>query len=394
MNVQTPIRPRRGRTLVVGGGIAGLATAWGLSRRGFAVDLFEQGPLPNPRASSYDEHRITRHAYGELEGYAYLMPRAFATWDAMWRDIGARHYHESPVVYFVREDTPWYTATSRALTALGVDHGQIPLAEVPDRFPMVETAGLTRVVRTDRGGVLFPIRILTDLVVALARDGVRFHANTRVAAVGPDGATVLTAEGERHRGDAVAIAAGAWVNALVPGQAERLVPSRQAVMFVAPPPELARAWAEAPVLIDLGLSSGIYTLPPRPGTRLKVGDHEFTRSGDADGDRIATDADVARLERAARAAYRGFERYGVLERKVCFYTVTADERFVVEPWGRRAWVISACSGHGFKLGALIGDGAAAAIAGEIAPEDATRWAAGLMSLEEGDAALPSPVRPA
>ena len=67
---------------------------------------------------------------------------------------------------------------------------------------------------------------------------------------------------------------------------------------------------------------------------------------------------------------------------------------MVEPWGNRAWVVSACSGHGFKLGALIGDGAAAAIAGEIAPEDATRWAAGLMSLEEGDAALPSPVRPA
>jgi sarcosine oxidase/sarcosine oxidase subunit beta len=382
MNVHAPKPPRGGRALVVGGGIYGLSTAWALRRRGFAVDLFEQGPLPNPRASSYDEHRITRHAYGTLEGYAFLMPRAFAAWEALFRDIGSRHLHESSVVYFLREDTPWHDATCRSLAALGVGFRDVPLAEVPDRFPMMETAGLTRAVETERGGILFPIRIMTDLVVALARDGVRLHGDTRVAAIDPETATVITATGERHRGDAVAIAAGAWVNNLVPGQAGRLAPSRQAVMFLAPPPELARAWGEAPVLIDLGLTSGTYTLPPRPGTRLKVGDHEFTRAGDADGDRLATDADVARLLSAAAQGYRRFERYSVLERKICFYTVTADERFVVEPWGGKAWVVSACSGHGFKLGPLIGEGVAAAIAGEIGPEDATRWAAGLMPLEE------------
>lgn len=370
-----------GRVLVVGGGIAGLCTAWALNRRGFQVDLFEQGPLPNPRASSYDEHRITRHAYGTLDGYAWLMPHAFAAWERLWQDIGARHYDPAPVVYFIREDTPWHAATARSLDALGVEHREIPLADVPGRFPMVEPEGLTRVVETGRGGVLFPIRILTDLVVMLARNGVCFHAGSRVAEVDPDAGRLVTDEGGVYRGDAVVIAAGAWVNKLVPGHAARLVPSRQAVMYVAPPAELARAWADAPVLIDLGQSSGTYTLPPRPGTRLKVGDHEFTRRGDADGDRIATRDDVARLEAAAHLAYRGFGRYAVLERKVCFYTVTHDERFVVEPWGAKALVVSACSGHGFKLGALTGEIAAASVAGEMAPAEATRWAAGLMGLE-------------
>jgi glycine/D-amino acid oxidase-like deaminating enzyme len=40
------------KALIVGGGIAGLSTAWALARRGVRVELFEQGPLPNPRASS------------------------------------------------------------------------------------------------------------------------------------------------------------------------------------------------------------------------------------------------------------------------------------------------------------------------------------------------------
>ncbi len=373
----------RGRVIVVGAGIAGLSAAWALDRRGFAVEVFEQGPVPNPRASSYDEHRITRHAYGTMEGYAYLMPAAFAMYERLFLDIGADHFARSPIAYFVREDVGWYEPVVRSLARLGSGMRDIPLAAVPERFPMVETAGLTRAVEVDEGGMLFPIRILTDLVVALGNRGVRFHADTRVTAVDPEAGTVV-ADGREHRADRVVVAAGAWVNKLTSLVEDVVVPSRQAVMYVAPPPDLAKAWAAAPVLIDLGIESGTYTLPPRRGTRLKVGDHVFTRAGDADGDRVATPADVARLERAARLSYRGFDRYQVLEKKICFYTVTRDdsEQFAVKPWGGKAWVVSACSGHGFKLGPLIGDTVADAIAGERSPEEATRLAAGLMSYEE------------
>ena len=383
----------RGTVIVVGAGIAGLSAAWALDKRGFAVTVFEQGPIPNPRASSYDEHRITRHAYGTMEGYASLMPDAFAMYEAMFRDIGADHFARSPVVYFLREETGWYEPVARSLARLGSGMRDIPHADVPDRIPMVETEGLTRLVETDQGGMLFPIRSLTDLVVALGNRGVRFHSDTRVTDVDPDAGTVV-ADGREHRADRVVVAAGAWVNKLTPLLEATVVPSRQAVMYVTPPPELAKAWAAAPVMIDLGLQSGTYTLPPRRGTRLKVGDHVFTRAGDADGDRVATPADTARLERAARLSYRGFDRYQVLEKKICFYTVTRDEseRFAVRPWGERAWVASACSGHGFKLGPLIGDRVAGAIAGERSPEEATRLAAGLLAVE-GRAAPPAP-RPA
>ncbi len=49
------------KTIIVGGGIMGLSTAWGLAREGHEVELFEQGALPNPLASSVDEHRLIRH---------------------------------------------------------------------------------------------------------------------------------------------------------------------------------------------------------------------------------------------------------------------------------------------------------------------------------------------
>ena len=46
------------RAIIVGGGIMGLCTAWALCRSGHDVVLYEQGPIPNPLASSYDEHRL------------------------------------------------------------------------------------------------------------------------------------------------------------------------------------------------------------------------------------------------------------------------------------------------------------------------------------------------
>lgn len=363
------------KALIVGGGIAGLSTAWALARRGVEVELFEQGPLPNPRASSYDEHRITRHAYGTMEGYAHLMPEAFRVWDSLWRAIGTSHYEPCGAVYFLRHDDGWYGGASRSLDAMGVAYRDVPLDEVERRFPMVQSAGLERVVSTDGAGMLFPIRILTDLVVLLGRLGVRLRTGTLVSEVDPERGRVV-ADGVTHEGDVVVVAAGAWADRLVPGLRGVAVPSRQAVLYLSPPADLAEAWATAPVMLELKPDGGLYTLPPRRGTRLKVGDHVFSRIGDPDGDRIAHAGDLERLWPAARAAYRDLDRYSVLEPKACFYTVTEHEEFLVHPTGAAGWLISACSGHGFKLGSLMGELVGRAITGEMPAAEVTELAGG------------------
>ena len=299
---------------VVGGGIAGLSTAWALARRGVDVTLFEQGPLPNPIASSWDEHRIIRHAYGMMEGYAHLMPEAFRTWERLWQATGTSHYDPCGAVYFLRHDNGWFDAATRSLDAMGIGWREVPLDAVATRFPMVRREGLQRVVATDGAGMLFPARILTDLVVLLGRLGVRLHAGTKVERVDPERGTV-TANGREHAADTVVVAAGAWADRLLPALREVVVPSRQAVLYMAPPPALAQAWADAPVMLDNSADGGLYTLPPHRGTRLKIGDHKFSRIGDPDEDRRATDFDLQRLWPAARAVYHDLDSYQVLERR-------------------------------------------------------------------------------
>jgi glycine/D-amino acid oxidase-like deaminating enzyme len=93
-----------GKVIVVGGGIMGLCAAWALRRVGGEVALYEQGPLPNPLASSFDHHRLIRYTYGAMTGYARMVREAYAAWDRLWADLGQRHYHETGTLAAARDD--------------------------------------------------------------------------------------------------------------------------------------------------------------------------------------------------------------------------------------------------------------------------------------------------
>jgi glycine/D-amino acid oxidase-like deaminating enzyme len=363
------------RVSIIGGGISGLSLAWSLRRRGVAVSLFEQGSIPNPVSSSFDEHRITRHVYGGLEGYGALMPHAFAAYDRLWADLGVSHYHPTGMVFIAREPMDWYDRAAAELDQLSIAHRPLSAEDISVRLPMMRQDGIFGAFQAEGAGMLFASRIVTDLAKWLADHGADLHPHSRVDSFDPQTARVV-ANGRTHDADILVIAAGAWLPKLHPAAAGRLVASRQTVIYLRPPPDLAEAWAGAPVIADAGQGQGSYFLPPREGTRLKVGGHSFTRLGDGDDDRDPRDSDVSPVLADAARALARFDEYEIFQPKVCYYTVTEDERFVVEPIGSVAWVLSACSGHGFKLGPLIASGLADALTGGRDASELPDWAAG------------------
>jgi len=365
------------RVIVVGGGIMGLCTAWALCRAGHEPVLYEQGPIPNPLASSCDEHRLTRFTYGALSGYARMVHEAHAAWDRLWGDLGRSHFQPTGTLVVARADDGWVAASLRDLEAMALPAETWSPAALAERLPFLRFEHARSAVFTPTGGVLFAARILEDLGGWLQRHGVSLHAHSRVVEVDFDRATVRLAEGRADRGDALVVAAGPWSPDLVPALRGRITPSRQVALYLEPPADLLAAWRAAPAVLDQfeAARGGFYAVPPVDGTRLKVGDHVFSLRGHPDLERAATDADRVQPLAVAESRLVGFERYRVLEAKTCFYSVAEGERFVVEPRGR-AWLLAGFSGHGFKFGAVVGEAIAEALVGNRAAATVTAWAAG------------------
>jgi glycine/D-amino acid oxidase-like deaminating enzyme len=364
------------RVIVVGGGIMGLASAWALRRAGHAVTLYEQGPLPNPLASSCDQHRLIRFTYGTMIGYARMVADAYAAWERLWLELGRSHYRASGTLVLARSEEGAERAVA-VLEPLALPAEFWTPAELASRLPFLELGAPRLALFTPTGGVLFAERILRDLTAHLAASGVRLRPHTPVRSVDPVRASIRTADGTEDFADALVIAAGPWAPELLPTLATRVTPSRQVALYLEPPPELQAMWAAAPMLLDQieAAEGGFYAVPPVDGTALKVGDHGFSLSGHPDRRRTPSGDELATVLALAGSRRPGLARDRVLEARTSFYSGTGDERGIVERC-ERAWVLAGFSGHGFKFGALLGERVAAALAGEQAADELSTWAAG------------------
>lgn len=122
-----------------------------------------------------------------------------------------------------------------------------------------------------------------------------------------------------------------------------------------------------------GETQGIYGFPTVDGAQggFKIATESYTRTTNADG----ADRNVAPEEIAAmysRFVSPRFEGIGArcIKSKVCLYTATPDFGFIVD-WlsgSERILIGSACSGHGFKHSATVGE-----ILAELARDGRTRF---------------------
>ncbi len=357
--------------VVVGAGIVGLSVARAAVRRGHTVTVLDRDAVPSPHAASFDQHRMIRPHYGTAVGYTRMVGEAFAVWEAVWRDLGARHFADSGAVAISTASGDYADRSETVFRALGVPYTVLTGVALEDRVAHLVLPPGSRGIVAHPAGPLFADRIMRGLVQFCAAEGVRVLPDTEVVAV--DDGAVRTKAGESVAGDLVVVCAGAWLPALAPRFAG-LPTWRQALCYVEPPARHRASWAAAPAVVTVGDWSG-YTLPPLSGTGLKFGHGGHRRRGAPEAGFGWDIAEGWQVIDAFRPILRDADAYKPLRMQVGYYVMNDSRRFVVERAGRCLFVTN-CDGQMFKFGPLIGERVMAAFDGEMSASDLSRWAAG------------------
>ena len=359
---------RRVGCLVVGGGVAGSATAWWLSREGHEVVSLEQFEQGHARGSSHGPVRIFRFVY-PIADYVRLAREALPLWRLAETDAGETLVELTGGIDF--GDAVTLARITATLDAEGIDYEMMSASAAAQRFPGFRFEG--DVLFQPQGGRCYAERAVAAFQRVAKDNGAEVRFEEPVVSVEESsGKALVRTAVDEYLADVCVVAAGAWVERLVGGRfafPELRVTREQPAYFASSLPE--SAW---PSFINHGGAGGgafaSYGLHS-PGLGLKVGVH--MGGSEVDPDLPAGDPGGEAIEELARVAaglLPGVEPRPIAVEQ-CLYTTTPNEDFVIER-NSPIVVASPCSGHGFKFGPAIGKMVAEFALGQSQPLDRFR----------------------
>jgi sarcosine oxidase len=347
-------------TLVVGLGATGSAAAWQLAKRGLQVVALEQHAPGHVYGSSHGRTRIIREAYFEHPLYVPLVHRAFELWHALEQASGSRLLVRTGGLTIGAEDGAVFRGALRSVREHGLPHEVLSARDLRRRFPVLAPADDMAAVLEARAGALMVEDCVAALQEAARGHGATMRHGEAALAWRPvgSGAAVVTTAGEYHAG-AVLICAGPWLPRLCADLALPLWVERQLSHWFEPQGDAAAfGTSRCPVTVwEHAPDRCFYTIPDPGGHGFKAGVHHEGERVDPDTvDRTPRAADEAQI-RALLERFIPQANGRLLDARVCLYTNTPDEHFLIDrhPESGRVLLASPCSGHGFKFATAIGE---------------------------------------
>jgi sarcosine oxidase len=356
---------------VVGLGVMGAAIARELAAGGLRTVAFEQHDVPHALGSSHGSSRVIRTAYFEDARYVPLLRRAFELWEGLEKESARALLRRTGAVHIGAPEHAGIRGVLEAVNAHGLDFEVLEADEVTRRFPaLVPGAGMVGVTERD-AGILSAEACVSALAESALRHGAVIHARTEVLSLERAGSAfeVRTTRGAFGVG-AVVLAPGAWLAGSTLGLVPTLplVVERQVQLWF---DKTSPVGDELPVFIQFMADRSYYGMPPHGVPGVKVCRHHGGERTTADAlDRALRPEDEADV-RGFLAAHLPHTNGSLLGARVCMYTNTPDEHFVIgaHPGEPGVFVAGGFSGHGFKLAPVVGE-----IVRDLVKNGATRHA--------------------
>ncbi|MEO5915894.1 MAG: N-methyl-L-tryptophan oxidase [Luteolibacter sp.] len=349
------------KVAVVGMGGSGSAAARFLARDGHEVVGYERFELGHAMGSSHGHSRIIRHAYPDAF-HTRLMARAYELWDELEQEHGPGLFVRCGGITFGPTGDPTLELTRRALEDAAIDFEILSRDETRSRFPAIDIGeGACSIYQAASGFLRSTRCVLAQVAIARAQ-GAEIHEHSRILRIEENaGQVFLSTAGETSRYDAVIVTAGPWIGKLMEPIHLPLRTALRQVVYLGIArrpenfePEKLPVWIEHP--------SDYYGFPSDcVMAGIKIASHNA--GTDFDPEEADRPMMPGPLEQVVAHAMKRFPDLSgdVISTQSCLYTITPDERFIVDfaPGSRRIVMVSGCIGHGFKFTPLLGSVAAA-----------------------------------
>jgi len=370
--------------VVIGAGIMGCSVAFQLAQRGLSVAVLEKrtvGAGGTGRSSAI----IRQHYSNELTARMALHSlRVFQEFDD--RVGGECGFQQTGWVAIANaQDQPGLEANLELQRGFGINTGLLPLEQLKEMMPGVETGDLVVAAYEPESGYADPHLTVNAYADAARRHGAQIVVDAEVTGVVFEDDKVVAVEtrAERFQTPQVINCAGPWgarvaqmYNTEVP-----IVSSRVQVAVFRRPAD----YRGHPVVMDF--VNAVY-LRPETGNLTLVGSIDPAEANDVvDPDDFGEHADNEFISQMGEQMLRRYPPMDMSESRggyASLYAVTPDWHPIVDelPAGSGCFICSGFSGHGYKLGPAVGVMVADMVTGESDPEFPTdlfrfsRFAAG------------------
>ncbi len=348
---------RTADVVVAGLGAMGSAVARALARRGRRVVGLDRFRPPHTLGSSHGRSRIIREAYFEHPTYVPLVQRAYTLWRELEAEAARPLLRITGGLMVGPPEGVLIEGARRSARAHGLPHEELSADEIRRRYrafaPDPAAVGLLE----PRAGVLFPEACVQAALEGAARAGADLRYEDEMTGWAADGSGVrVTSTTGPWSAAHLVLSTGPWLARLAPELPVAV--ERQVMFWFAPRRDAKRFAPEAcPIALwEFGAGRLFYTVPDF-GDGVKAAIHHDGEATDPERvRRHPTPEDEADV-RAPLSRFLPSAAGAVREARVCLYTNTPDQHFLIDrhPGHAQVIVVSPCSGHGFKFASAIGE---------------------------------------
>jgi sarcosine oxidase len=346
--------------IVLGAGAMGSAAAYHLAKAGQRVLLLEQFEIDHQKGSSHGFSRITRYAY-EHPSYVHLMKSVYPAWSALEAEAGETLFTRTGGLDFGRPSQRSLKNIIASLDAESIPYELWTASEAKKHYPQFNFEPDMLVIYQADAGILSASKCVWAHIRLAEQLGADIRANTPITSITPtaDGLKVKTPN-DTFSAAKLVITAGSWAKSVLGDLRLNLplIPLQcQEIYYETDHPadyEPERFPTFIGHMLDI-YDRSPYGIASNQGSGVKVGFHGGKPVEHPSQINYTPDPEEGKRALAFTSRFLPGVQ-SVRAARVCLYTVTPDEDFVIDKHPEYPHIVFAggCSGHGFKFSTLIG----------------------------------------